>query len=197
MSPRNVEKDLQQREKRIKHILDCALEIIAVKGIGSVSINDIAAAANVSIGNMYHYFKSKDEIFGEILRRGQTDYGEHVTALAASEGSALDKLHRLCESWLAIDNSWAYTILIHTARLSDSEEMRRVVTNRFTNNLEPVAGIMEQGQREGLVVEGSPLELAYYFVSLIQGLTLQKMPGNEVPIRARAESIVTLFTVRR
>ncbi|WP_340012921.1 TetR/AcrR family transcriptional regulator [Paenibacillus sp. FSL K6-1318] len=197
MSPRNIEKDLQQREIKINHILDSALEIIALKGIGSVSINHIAAAAGMSIGNMYHYFKSKDEIISEILRRGQTSYGEHVSQLAEQSGDALNKLLLLSESWLALENNWAYTILIHTARLSEtsSEEIRREVTERFTNNLGPVANIMEQGQKEGLIVSGVPLELAYYFVSLIQGLTLQKMPGTEVPIRAQARSIVSLFAV--
>ncbi|GAB1154149.1 hypothetical protein YWY31_01740 [Paenibacillus illinoisensis] len=199
MSPRNIEKDLQQREKRIKHILDSALEIIALKGIGSVSINHIAAASGMSIGNMYHYFKSKDEIISELLRRGQTRYGEHVSQLAEQPGDALSKLLLLSESWLALENNWAYTILIHTARLSESssEEIRREVTERFTNNLGPVASIMEQGQQEGLIVSGVPVELAYYFVSLIQGLTLQKMPGAEVPIRAQAQSIVSLFAARQ
>ncbi|MBY0219826.1 TetR/AcrR family transcriptional regulator [Paenibacillus illinoisensis] len=198
MSPRNIEKDLQQREKRINHILDSALEIIALKGIGSVSINHIAAASGMSIGNMYHYFKSKDEIISELLRRGQTRYGEHVSQLAEQPGDALSKLLLLSESWLALENNWAYTILIHTARLSESssEEIRREVTERFTNNLGPVASIMEQGQQEGLIVGGVPVELAYYFVSLIQGLTLQKMPGAEVPIRAQAKSIVSLFAAR-
>ncbi|WP_127494769.1 TetR/AcrR family transcriptional regulator [Paenibacillus glycanilyticus] len=198
MSPRNVEKDLMQREKRINHILDSALETIAVKGIGSVSINDIAAAAGMSIGNMYHYFKSKTEIISEILRRGQTGYGDHVTRIAEQECPALEKLFMLAESWLALENSWAYTILIHTSRLSDasSEEIRKAVTERFTNNLGPVAAMMKQGQQEGLVVGGDPLELAYYFVSLIQGLTLQKVPGAEVPIHAQASSIVALFATR-
>ncbi|MCG7381186.1 TetR/AcrR family transcriptional regulator [Paenibacillus sp. ACRRY] len=198
MSPRNIEKDLQQREKRINHILDSALEIIALKEIGSVSINHIAAASGMSIGNMYHYFKSKDEIISELLRRGQTSYGEHVSQLAEQPGDALSKLLLLSESWLALENNWAYTILIHTARLSESssEEIRREVTERFTNNLGPVASIMEQGQQEGLIVGGVPVELAYYFVSLIQGLTLQKMPGAEVPIRAQAQSIVSLFAAR-
>lgn len=198
MSPRNIEKDLQQREKRINHILDSALEIIALKGIGSVSINHIATASGMSIGNMYHYFKSKDEIISELLRRGQTLYGEHVSQLAEQPGDALSKLLLLSESWLALENNWAYTILIHTARLSESssEEIRREVTERFTNNLGPVASIMEQGQQEGLIVGGVPVELAYYFVSLIQGLTLQKMPGAEVPIRAQAKSIVSLFAAR-
>ncbi|WKL01929.1 hypothetical protein Q0F98_37050 [Paenibacillus amylolyticus] len=110
--------------------------------------------------------------FSEEVRRC---YGEHVSQLAEQSGDALNKLLLLSESWLALENNWAYTILIHTARLeSSSEEIRREVTERFTNNLGPVMNIMEQGQKEGLIVSGVPLELAYYFVSLIQGLTLQK-----------------------
>jgi Transcriptional regulator len=198
MSPRNIARDLRQRERKINHILDSALEIIAVKGIGSVSINDIAAAAGMGIGSMYHYFKSKNEIISELLRKGQTDYRKHVNEIAIRPCNALDKLHLLSESWLAMNNNWAYTILIHTARLSDasSEETRQAVTDRFTSNLGPVASIIEQGQREGLVIDGDPLELAYYFVSLIQGLTLQRMPGAEVPIRAQASLIITLFAAK-
>ncbi|MCM3627755.1 TetR/AcrR family transcriptional regulator [Paenibacillus glycanilyticus] len=49
-----------------------------------MSINDIAAAAGTSIGNMYHYFKSKNEIISEILRRGQKGYGNHVALIAGS-----------------------------------------------------------------------------------------------------------------
>lgn len=170
MSPRNIEKTSNNGKKDQPHPR-FRIEIIALKGIGSVSINHIAAASGMSIGNMYHYFKSKDEIISELLRRGQTRYGEHVSQLAEQPGDALSKLLLLSESWLALENNWAYTILIHTARLSESssEEIRREVTERFTNNLGPVASIMEQGQQEGLIVSGVPVELAYYFVSLIQG----------------------------
>ncbi|MFD2331000.1 TetR/AcrR family transcriptional regulator [Cohnella sp. GCM10020058] len=195
MSPRNVEKDQQMREKRLAHILESAIEIMAVKGIGSVSIGDIAAAAGVSVGNVYHYFKSKDEIFAELLKRGQTGYGAFVTEVAGRELPAADKLRAISEAWLALGNSWAYTLLIHTARMSETstDQLRREVTGRFTANLGPVAEIVSQGQREGSVVPGEPTELALYFVSLIQGLTLQRAPGVEVPVGIRAEGVVRLF----
>lgn len=195
MSPRNVEKDQQMREKRLAHILESAIEIMAVKGIGSVSIGDIAAAAGVSVGNVYHYFKSKDEIFAELLRRGQTGYGAFVSEVAGRALPAADKLRTISEAWLALGNSWAYTLLIHTARMSETstDQLRREVTGRFTANLGPVSEIVAQGQREGSVVSGDPTELALYFVSLIQGLTLQRAPGVEVPVGIRAEGVVRLF----
>ncbi|WP_238996626.1 TetR/AcrR family transcriptional regulator [Paenibacillus pinistramenti] len=195
---RNVEKDQILREKRLNHILDCALEVIALKGIGAVSISDIAAAAKVSVGNVYHYFKSKDEIFDEILKRGQTAYGGFVSQTEAMSLPALDKLHLICSSWLSVRNHWAHTILIHSARLAETTlpSTRSQVTERFTRNLDPIRKIMEQGQREGTIIDGDPLELAFYFVSLIQGLTLQRVPGAEVQAPIRAEGVLKLLDKR-
>lgn len=192
---RNVEKDQLLREKRLNQILDCALEIIALKGIGAVSISDIAAAAKVSVGNVYHYFKSKDEIFDEILRRGQTEYGEFVDEVQRMDSPAMDKLRLILSSWLALPNHWAHTILIHSARVSETSlpATRSQVTDRFTRNLIPVSRIIEQGQREGAIIDGDPFELAFYFVSLIQGLTLQRMPGAEVQAPIRVEGVLSLL----
>ncbi|KAA9004829.1 TetR/AcrR family transcriptional regulator [Paenibacillus spiritus] len=195
---RNAEKDQALREKRLNHLLDCALEVIAVKGIGAVSISDIAAAAKISVGNVYHYFKSKDEIFDEILKRGQTAYGEFVTHTASLDLPALEKLHLICSSWLSVRNHWAHTILIHSARLAETSlpGTRSQVTERFTRNLLPVSAIIEQGQREGAVIDGDPLELAFYLVSLIQGLTLQRVPGAEVQAPIRVDGVLKLLDKR-
>ncbi|OCT12991.1 TetR family transcriptional regulator [Paenibacillus pectinilyticus] len=198
MSPRNIEKDLLMREERKKFILDSAVQVIATKGIGSTHMNDIAAAASISIGNLYHYFKSKDEIYAELLYMTQTDYGLFVTAASQMPGNAIDKLRYICSTWLSISTNWAFTILIQTARTTESIplEIRNAVTERFTANLQPVAAIMKEGQESGHILDGEdPLELAFYFVSLIQGLTLQRAPGIEVRITPKTESIIRLFQV--
>jgi len=48
-----------QAEERRLQILDTALEVFASKGFNGTSIKDIAEAAGISQGLMYHYFKSK------------------------------------------------------------------------------------------------------------------------------------------
>lgn len=53
------EKNSQSRQK----ILDSALEEFAVKGYGLSSINTICSSNDISKGNIYHYFKDKDEIY--------------------------------------------------------------------------------------------------------------------------------------
>ena len=51
------------REKRRLKLITSAAELFLTKGTAGVSMQDIAAAANVSRATLYTYFGSKDEIF--------------------------------------------------------------------------------------------------------------------------------------
>ncbi|MEC0247348.1 TetR/AcrR family transcriptional regulator [Paenibacillus chitinolyticus] len=196
MSPRNTERDLRVREERIQLILDSAITVIASKGFGAASISDIAKAAGISIGTMYHYFSSKDEIFADVLKRGQLDYGKRAAELADEQTMPpLVKLHEFAAGWLANPINWAYTIMLQSARTTETVpvEIRQAVTDRFTANLQPIARIMEDGQGRGEIRTGDPLQLAFYYVSLIQGLTLQRAPGFEIPVSIEADALIRFF----
>ncbi|MGO4694136.1 TetR/AcrR family transcriptional regulator [Paenibacillus sp. 2TAB26] len=199
MSPRNVEKDKMMREKKMQHILDCALKVMAINGFQLTSIQDIAKEAKVSVGNVYHYYASKEEIFSEVLRSGQTNYGKYVTDLAAMDMEPIAKLRVMLTSWLSLETNWAFTILMHTARLSESTppDIKKAITDRFTVNLGPVADIMSDGIRRGIIIDEDPLQLAFYFVSLIQGLTLQRPPDYEVKVEMNVEAIIRLFEIKK
>lgn len=51
-----------QAEERRLQILDKALEVFAEKGFKGTSIKDIAEAADISQGLMYHYFSGKKDL---------------------------------------------------------------------------------------------------------------------------------------
>lgn len=57
-------RETKKRLSRIK-ILKAASEIFATKGFDSATINEIADKADLGVGTVYNYFKSKDEIFIE------------------------------------------------------------------------------------------------------------------------------------
>jgi AcrR family transcriptional regulator len=50
-----------------KQILDAALKLFSHQGYKATSIRDIATAARLSTGNVYHHFADKEEIFRELL----------------------------------------------------------------------------------------------------------------------------------
>ncbi len=59
MSPRKEEQNQQIRDERREEILQAALRVFARKGLVAAKITDIANAAGLSHGLIYHYFSSK------------------------------------------------------------------------------------------------------------------------------------------
>lgn len=57
---------IQAQERRVQ-ILDTALEVFARQGFKGATIQDIANAAGISPGLLYHYFPSKDELLRAIV----------------------------------------------------------------------------------------------------------------------------------
>lgn len=55
-------------EKKIV-IEDAAKELLIKQGFHATSMRDIAKTANVSLGNLYNYYKTKDDIFESIINR--------------------------------------------------------------------------------------------------------------------------------
>ena len=58
----NLTKRKQQALETRKRILTCALDLFETKGFEDVTIQDIADAAQTSVGSIYRYFKNKEEM---------------------------------------------------------------------------------------------------------------------------------------
>ena len=46
-----------------RRIMDSALREFSAQGYGASSINTICASQNISKGNIYHYFETKDALY--------------------------------------------------------------------------------------------------------------------------------------
>ena len=57
----------KERENRRSAILKAARKLFFDRGFKSVTVDNIAAKAEVSKGSVYLYFKSKEEIYTQIL----------------------------------------------------------------------------------------------------------------------------------
>lgn len=59
-------RELQAQERR-HQLIETALALFAEKGMENTSIKDIAEAAGVAQGLLYHYFRSKDDLLWAIV----------------------------------------------------------------------------------------------------------------------------------
>ncbi len=60
------------RQKRETEIIEAAVKLFATKGYGSTKMADIAREANLSVGNLYFYFKNKDELYVTSVLKSST-----------------------------------------------------------------------------------------------------------------------------
>ncbi len=54
-------------EERPREILDAALTVFAAQGYGATRLDDVAAAAGVTKGTIYYYFKNKDALLVRLV----------------------------------------------------------------------------------------------------------------------------------
>ena len=87
-------------QDRPDEILDAAMQVFAERGLAGARVEDIAEAAGVSKGTVYLYFKGKEELFKEAVRRqvGRTLEG---LAAAAPPGDPTERLDRFVAAYWA------------------------------------------------------------------------------------------------
>jgi AcrR family transcriptional regulator len=57
----------EKSERSRRQVLDAALRLFSTRGYRATSVRDIAEAAAVSTGNLYHHFPDKEAIFKTLL----------------------------------------------------------------------------------------------------------------------------------
>ena len=130
-------------------ILDTALELFRKQGYQETTMRAIAQEANVSLGNAYYYFKSKEHLIQAYYARS---HDEHLVASAEALAEQTDLRQRLVGVLKAkIDSSMPYHRfagqLFKTAADPESP------LSPFSDESEPVRREATELMRE--VVEGS------------------------------------------
>ena len=70
---------------KVLSILDQVKGVFAAKGFEGASMQDLAQAAQMSVGNFYRYFPSKHAIITAMIRRDLTDFEADFEAVSKSD----------------------------------------------------------------------------------------------------------------
>lgn len=70
-------------------VVSVSSALFAERGYYAVSMEDIAAAADISRATLYRHFSTKDKILAELTRRAVVEIEEHAAALPAMAGDSL------------------------------------------------------------------------------------------------------------
>lgn len=121
MDDEKVIRTPQQKRSALlkKKILESAKILISQKGFYSVSTNEIAKYADISIGSLYSYFKDKDAILMELVE----EYNENFLALFQKLHSDITISTIQHNSRMFLEYVLDYLIRIHESDLEFSREL--------------------------------------------------------------------------
>lgn len=183
--PRNKELNQKIKDERRQQILSNALMLFAKKGLSATKITDISSASDISQGLMYHYYKSKEEIFIELIRIAFARMNEACRWLISQPLTPKEKIAFAIEELLRLleqnEDASRYHLLIAQATASEAipEEAKNIIKKENTFPYEAIAQIMTEGQQDGSIKKYDAKELSLVFWTSINGLAIYKAVHGE------------------
>jgi AcrR family transcriptional regulator len=181
LSPLNEEQLHQIRDERKEQIMGAALKVFSRRGIIGTKMSMIAAEAGISHGLLYHYFKSKDELFTTLVQWSMEEAHAAMKSIYDLPGSPIEKVRKLTEAILEEDGT-PYFMLIHQARTSDGvpEKAKQLIQQysmkTFVDQLLP---LFTEGQKAGEIAGGNLQHLISCYLSVLSGLMVLNTKEDE------------------
>ncbi|AGL00553.1 TetR/AcrR family transcriptional regulator [Desulfoscipio gibsoniae] len=198
MSPRNKELNEEIKDARREQILSNALKLFARKGLAATKITDISTASNISQGLLYHYYKSKEQIFVELLRDA---YDKMIAAALVLESlplSPLEKIkmaiEKLLQGFDENKDTAYYYLLINQASIFEAipDEAKEIVKGRFLL-YDVITRIITDGQKDGTFKKYDAKDMAVVFWTSLNGLAIYNAVQGEKFKAPDANILIGMF----
>lgn len=188
--PRTTEQNEQIRAATRGVILDSAMRLFAQKGYTHTSTRNIAMAAGLSVGLMYHYFDSKESLLQAVFDYVMARIDEGITAVLQNsppDDVLANLLHTIFDLLASEPEFWSLFYMLRTqpaimAILGDDFRLRTASLRAcFTDELTKAGW-------------ANPELEAYYLYSLVEGAIQQYLldPVN-YPLADIVEKMISQF----
>ena len=182
--PKSKERCQEIREEMRNTILRKSLLYFARNGFAGTKISDLSKNIGIGQGTIYVYFESKEELFQEILKVADGSQTlNQMKLLVKMPISAKKKIRILSETImkkLETDENFAAMIALNTQLLLEkNKEYSSEDTTYQTELYQYTAKVIEQGQKEKSMVDGSSMKLADYYWGVVYLYSLKRLFTSE------------------
>lgn len=144
-----------------ERILSSAMRIFASKGFYGAKVADIAEDAGVADGTIYLYFRSKDDILISLFEEQMERVNAELARAMDAEVKASDKLRSFVRAYMDLVARNRHAAEVITIELRQSAKFMKEYRNpRFADFLKALAGVIDEGQRQGALRTDIPAPVA-------------------------------------
>lgn len=181
---------------RRAELLRIAADLFAEKGYSSTTVRDIADAAGILSGSLYHHFDSKESMIDEILSTFQAELFAAYDDVLASDDDARTKLDRVVRlSFEAIDQHPAeVAIFQNEADFLGSIERFGYLAERGAQSRNIWMTLLREGVESGVLRADLDIDLVYRFIRDTVWVAVRwYRPGGELSHNDVAEQYLAIL----
>ena len=143
--------------KTRERIIATSLELFNIEGENNVSTNHIADAMDISPGNLYYYFRNKDDIILEIFK----DFRREIETLLMAPGEqTLDMEDMWLFLHLSFETIWRYRFFYHNlVDLTRRLRSLRIHLNHIVRQKAEAAARVCKGLQQAGIVTANDREI--------------------------------------
>ncbi|MGE7610103.1 TetR/AcrR family transcriptional regulator [Peribacillus frigoritolerans] len=197
--PRTKEQYEAMRAATRNKIHSAAIKLFAKKGFAATNVQDIAEGAGISIGLMYRHYKTKEDLFNELVSYAATGL-EKIAEKFQSDESPIELIRQFTLEILNdLEKNDAFAELLMLMNQSSTMEHPSLQIQYLNEQSEAMLNqttrLIEKGQKLGQFKQGNASEMAFYYFASIQGLAMIKLTMRNRYITPSLK-IVTEFLIK-
>jgi AcrR family transcriptional regulator len=178
----NTRSKVRRADARRSEILEGALVAMRDQGLRRAGMRDIARAAGLSTGNLYYYFRNKEELVYACQDRALDQLLE-VLESAKDRPDAAERLGALVEGHLHVVMSGGATLHLDLDDLP--KPLFKKIVQKRDKYERGVRDLIAAGQRQGMVRAGEPKLQAFALLGALNWVARWYRPGDGDPDQIR------------
>ena len=185
----------QYKENIKNKIIEGAISTFSKYGYDKARMDDIAKTATLSKGTIYLYFKNKEELFNAISERNTNELKNQLSKLFQnSDNDLITRIQNFYEDFNDQGYKMFFEIIVESSR---NKILKKLLYQERRKILDIIIDYLNILKEKGYIRKDIQItEIAYGFVSLYDGLKINKLLGiDEDQNKNTWSSIVkTIFT---
>jgi len=101
-----AERKEREKQQRKLDIVEASEKVFLTKGFENTTMDDIAEQAELSKGTLYLYFKSKEELYSEIIKKGEKILTDLFKEAVNTNENGLCKVKNIGEAFIKFYNEY-------------------------------------------------------------------------------------------
>ena len=161
--------------KNLERIFSATLRISNRKGFQAMSMRDLSREANLSMGALYSYFASKEELVAMLQNQRRSVTKRILDERISQESRPSARLRAAILTHLYLSEAmqpWFFFSYMEAKNLSQKEQDLAVASELYTEKL--LADILDQGQTQGIFELRDPLLTASVIKAMLQDWYLKR-----------------------